>query len=147
MSAQLGSFYFFYEGLLGFKTHFGAGRKAFLRAACFSLLSAVRSFFCFLLLLLFSTWSITTMIYAFAVLVTYKMFYFLLSISPVVVPIQHLYRRPAILGYTMMQTAYYGLWGGACVSCHHYGVSRGRCRVGCRVRCASFVGASSCDRK
>lgn len=108
LSAQLGGFHFFYEGLWFFLTQFGAGRKAFLWATGFGLLSGCVSFFTFL----FATYYLENDDddAAFVILMCYNVVYAAISLTPILIPIQHLYRRPAMLGYTCVQVGYYGLW-------------------------------------
>jgi serine/threonine protein kinase len=108
LSAQLGGFHFFYEGLWFFLTQFGAGRKAFLRATGFGLASGTASFFAFFFATQYLKHDNDDA--AFAVLLGYNTIYFTLSIAPVLVPVQHFYRRPAMLAYTTVQAGYYGLW-------------------------------------
>lgn len=108
LSAQLGGFHFFYEGLWFFLTQYGAGRKAFLWSSLFGLLSGVISFFCFFIATQYLEHDNDD--YAFIVLFCYNFAYSVLSMAPLLLPITWLYRRQAMFAYSSVATAYYLIW-------------------------------------
>ena len=108
IASQLGVFHFFYEGLWLFLTQYGAGRKAFVRATGFGLLSALISY---------STFYIAAVeikndrdSYSFFYLCTYNVVMALLYVSTLVTRESFLYRRPAMKAYAICQAVYYIIW-------------------------------------
>lgn len=124
LSLQLGGFHFFYEGLWFFFTQFGAGRKAFLRSSSFGLLSGAVSFFAFFTAMHFMDDGDDDS--ANYILLAYNVMYVGMSLLPICIPTELLYRRPAMLPYSVMQVAYYALFIIAVVLVF-FGVDAGYC--------------------
>ena len=124
LSAQLGGFHFFYEGLWFFLTQYGAGSKAFIRASLFGVLSGTVSFFCFFVATQYMKHDNDD--YAFSVLLSYNIVYCGIALIPIVLPQDYFYRRPAMLWYTITQAAYYGVWLVSVIMVY-FGVDVGYC--------------------
>lgn len=124
LSAQLGGFHFFYEGLWFFMTQYGAGRKAFLRSSLFGFLSGFVSYCCFFVATQYMEHDNDD--YAFVVLLSYNVVYTAVALAPILVPVSIFYRRPAMLPYTTVQAVYYGIWL-ISVTMVYFGVDVGYC--------------------
>jgi hypothetical protein len=124
IAGQLAGFHFFYEGLWLFLTQYGAGRRAFLGATAFGLLSALVSF------IVFFAASIEIHKYdeshAFVYLMSYNVVYSLVYILSAVVPDNMFYKRPAMKWYAVVQGVYYAVWVLSVVAVFN-GVDAGYC--------------------
>jgi hypothetical protein len=106
----VGTFHFFYDGLWFFFVQYGAGFKAMLRACIFGFISFIVTFCVFF----------KTAVYLrddeedgwFSLMMAYNGAYMLLFALPLCLPVDVLYRRPAIYAYSAVNMLYHFM---ACV--------------------------------
>ncbi len=124
LSLQLGGFHFFYEGLYYFFIQYGAGRNAFMKSFIFAIISFVFTSISFLEAAYYYR-NDNEFVY-FIVMLQYNVILVALYSVTIAVPMDYIYRRPAMRYYAVIQSVYYLLWILA-LFLTHYGVDAGYC--------------------
>ena len=104
-----GTFHFFYDGLWFFFMQYGAGFKAMMKSFIFGFFSFVVTFVVFFMTAVYlredeeDRW--------FALMMSYNGAYMLLFALPLCLPVDILYRRPAIYAYSAVNMVYHFMYG------------------------------------